>query len=240
MNLNDKIALVTGAGRGIGRRIALALGCEGVGVALAARTESQLRAVREEIISEGGRAECFCLDVSDEESIKTVIEGVVKWAGRLDILVNNAAIGIFGPLEETSVDDWDLTMAVNARAPFIACREAIPHLRKAERGFIVNISSVIGVKGYANQSAYTASKHALMGMSRALAREVHNEGISVHTICPGGVNTEFIRNARPDLEPDVLIDPEEIAKAVVFLITRGGNSVVDELHLRRDASVPFA
>jgi 3-oxoacyl-[acyl-carrier protein] reductase len=131
-------------------------------------------------------------------------------------------------------------MAVNARGPFLTCREAIPYLRQQDRSFIVNISSIVGVKGYADQAAYSASKHALMGMTSALAKEVQRDGIRVHAICPGGTDTELIRRARPDLDPSVLIRPEDLADILLFLLTRRGKAVIDEIHVRRSASTPWA
>jgi NAD(P)-dependent dehydrogenase (short-subunit alcohol dehydrogenase family) len=157
----------------------------------------------------------------------------------LDILVNNAATGVFGPLVEVITEQWDQTMAVNARGPFLMCREAIPHLKQQERSFIINISSAVGVKGYPNQALYTASKHALMGMTKALAKEVHQDGIRVHAVCPGGVDTQMIRNARPDLDQSVLMQPQEIADIVLFLVTRQGNAVIDEIQVRREVSTPW-
>jgi 3-oxoacyl-[acyl-carrier protein] reductase len=170
----------------------------------------------------------------------SLVHGTVQRFGRLDILVNNAGMGVFGPLVDTSTEEWDRVMAVNARGPFLLCREAIPLLRQQAHSFIINITSVVGVKGYANQAAYSASKHAVMGMTRALAKEVHADGIRVHAICPGGVDTDLVRDARPDLDPSVLIQPEEIADLVVFLVTRHGQAVVDEIHVRRAASTPWA
>ena len=131
-------------------------------------------------------------------------------------------------------------MSINARAPFLACRYAIPHLRQHPPAFVVNISSVVGVKGYVNQSIYTASKHALVGMSKSLAKEVQADGIRVHVICPGGVDTGMAGDARPDLDRSVLIAPEEIADIVLFLVTRRGNAVIDHIDVRRQSSLPFA
>ncbi len=239
MRLEGRAAMVTGAGRGIGRCIALALADEGASVGLAARTTAQLETVRGEIAAGGGTAACFPGDMADAEAVVALVRDFVAWAGRLDIAVNNAAAGLFGPLEETDAADWDRVMAVNARGPFLLCREALPHLRAAGGGHIVNIASVVGIKGYAGQSAYTASKHALMGMSKSLAREVQDEGIFVHAICPGGVNTGLISAARPDLDPAELIDPADVAGAVVFMVTREGNCVIDQLTIRRSSSKPF-
>ena len=238
--LKGKVAIVTGAGRGIGRCIAHALARKGVIVSLAARSLDELEHVREEIETAGGKSFCISADIGREQEAVALVRKTVERFGRLDILVNNAGMGIFGPLAETSTDEWDEVLRVNARGPFILCREAIPHLKKQKKSNIVNISSVVGVKGYENQSTYAASKHALMGMTKSLAKEVWHLGIRVHAVCPGGVDTRLIGSARPDLDTSVLIRPEEIADAVLFLVTREGNAVVDEIHLHRESSTPWA
>jgi 3-oxoacyl-[acyl-carrier protein] reductase len=199
-----------------------------------------LKTLRAEIAAFGGEAAVFPTDVGREDDAIALVRGTVERFGRLDIVVNNAGLGLFGPLETTTVEQWDLVMAVNARGAFLLCREAIPHLRQQELSFIVNISSVVGHKGYANQSAYSASKHALMGMTKALAKEVQQDGIRVHAICPGGVDTDLVRDARPDLDPTVLMQPQEIADIVLFLVTRRGNAVIDQVDVRRAASTPWA
>lgn len=237
--LEGRVAIVTGAGRGIGRAIAMALAGHGAQLALAARREADLQAVRAEIETAGGQAACIPTDVSREPEVVRLVQETVARFGRLDMVVNNAGLGIFGPLAEMTAEQWDSVMAVNVRGPFLLCREAIPYLRQQPQSFIVNISSVVGIKGYANQAAYSASKHALMGMSSALAKEVQEDGIRVHAICPGGVDTPMVRQARPDLDPAVLMKPEEIAELVLFLVTRQGNAVVDQIHVRRAASAPW-
>lgn len=237
--LEDKVAIVTGASRGIGRAVALVLSRAGASVALAARSEEHLNEVHDEIAGAGGTSMIMPVDVGDEQRCVGFVRAVVETLGRLDILVNNAGIGLFGPLEETATEVWDKVMAVNARGAFILCREAIPHLRQQELSFIVNIASVVGVKGYANQSVYSASKHALMGMSKALAREVQKDNIRVHAVCPGGVDTELVGNARPDLDRSILMTPREIADIVLFLVTRRGNAVIDQIDVRRATSTPW-
>jgi 3-oxoacyl-[acyl-carrier protein] reductase len=238
--LNDKVAIITGAGRGIGRSIALTLAQNGVRVALAARTVTELQTVQAEVEAFGGEAASFPTDVTREAEVISLVQQTIERFGRLDILVNNAGIGVFKPLVETTTEEWDRIMAVNARGPFLLCREAIPYLKQQEQSFIINISSVVGSKGYVNQAAYGASKHALMGMIKALAKEVHRDGIRLHAISPGGVDTELIRQARPDLDASVLMRPEEIAEIVLLLVTYQGNTVIDEINLRRAASTPWA
>lgn len=238
--LGAQVAIVTGASRGIGRSTALALARNGAYVSLAARTEVRLRAVQSEIEASGGQAASFPTDVSCEAEVAHLVHGTVERFGRLDIVVNNAGIGIFEPLAETTTEQWDRIMAVNARGPFLLCRAAIPFLERQRQSFIVNIASVVGVKGYENQAAYTASKHALMGMTKALAREVQKAGIRVHAICPGGVDTPMANLARPDLDRSVLMQPDDIADIVLFLVTRRGNAVIDEIQLRRAKSTPWA
>ena len=241
--LKDKVALVTGAGRGIGRAVALALAREGAAVVLAARTESDLEAAREEIESTGGRALVAPVDLTDEAAIRHLIDTVRNTFGRLDILVNNAGLALRSAVADTPTEDWDRTMAVNVRAPFVLCREALP-LMSADDGaeaprFIVNIASVVGVKGYVAQAAYTASKHALMGFTKVFAQEAKPLGIRVHAICPGGVATPMVQEMRPDLDTSVLMAPEEIADIVLFLVTRRGNAVIDQVNVRRQASEPW-
>jgi len=238
--LEGKVAVVTGASRGIGRVIALTLAHNGARVSLAAKTEAQLEAVQAEIEAMGGEAFSIPTDVSRETDVIALMRATVERFGQLDILVNNAAIGVFGPLVETSTVQWDQIMAINARGPFLTCREAIPYLRQQQQSFIINISSAVGVRGYPNQAAYSASKHALMGMTKALAKEVQGDGIRVHAVSPGGVDTQLIRQARPDLDTSVLMQPQEIADIVLFLLTRQGNAVIDEIQVRRSASTPWA
>jgi NAD(P)-dependent dehydrogenase (short-subunit alcohol dehydrogenase family) len=237
--LHGKVAIVTGGSRGIGRAISIALGHEGATVVLAARSPGPLAEAADLVRKAGGRAETVAIELAREESIRSLIGVTREKFGRLDILINNAGVTHSARLEETKTEDLDRCWAVNARAPFLLCREALPLLRQAEAGYIVNISSVVGVKGYPLQSAYTASKHAVRGMSIALAEELRGTNIRVHVVCPGAVDTGMVGNVRPDIRKEDLIAPEEIAELVLCLVTQRGNAVVDELHIRRAAAAPW-
>jgi 3-oxoacyl-[acyl-carrier protein] reductase len=237
--LDRKVAIVTGGSRGIGRAIGVALAREGATVVLAARSVQTLAEAAQLVREAGGRAETVVTELASEESIRNLVRVVKDKLGRLDILVNNAGITHSAKFEETRTEDLDRCWAINARAPFILCREALPLLRQVEAGYIVNISSVVGVKGYPLQSAYTASKHAVRGMSISLAEELRGTSIRVHVICPGAVDTGMVGNVRPDIRKEDLIRPEEVAELVLYLVTQRGNAVVDELHIRRAAAAPW-
>lgn len=237
--LSGKVAIVTGASRGIGRAISIALAKEGATVVLAARAIGKLHQTAENVRKAGGRAEVVPTELTDEQSIKNLIRVTGEKFGRLDILVNNAGVTHSAKLEETATEDWERCFQVNARAPFILCREALPLLKKAKAGYIINIASVVGVKGYPLQSAYTSSKHALRGMTISLAEELKGTNIRVHLLCPGGVDTELVRRVRPDIKKGELIQPAEIAELVVYLVTHKGNAVIDELHIRRATAAPW-
>jgi NAD(P)-dependent dehydrogenase (short-subunit alcohol dehydrogenase family) len=237
--LEGKVAIVTGASRGIGRAISIALAQEGATVVLAARSIPELKRTAEKVDSAGGKAEIILTELTEEDSIKNLVNVTEKEFGRLDILVNNAGITHSAKLEETSTRDWERCLWVNARAPFILCREALGLLRKSQPAYIINIASVVGVKGYPMQSAYTASKHALRGMSISLSEELRGSSVRVHVFCPGGVDTELVDQVRPDIKKEDLISPSEIAELVLYLVTHKGNAVIDELHMRRTAAAPW-
>lgn len=242
------VALITGASRGIGRAIAVALSEAGYRPALAARSEEGLK-VSAGLCNRAGavagaeteaEALMFPVDLTDDGAPERLVERVIKAAGGIDLLVNNAGTVLSRSFEETGADDWDRQMALNARAPFLLTRAALPALRRAPEAAVVNIGSVVSFKGYEKQVAYTASKHALAGWTKVLAREVSAEGIRVHLIAPGGVATDMARNVRPDIDESGLILPEEIARAVVFLVTHRGNAVIDVLDIHRAGKMPFA
>lgn len=238
-SLDGQVALVTGASRGIGRAVALALGAEGAHIIAAARDHERLNNVVQEIRQSGQKAIAMLFDLVDESSIDALVEWIIDEFGRLDILVNNAGLTHSALMEETATADFDRIMAVNNRGPYILTRQCLPLLKQAPQATIVNISSVVGIKGYAKQTAYTASKHALRGWSIALAEELRDSNVRVHVLCPGGVDTDMVGNVRPDIPKEDLIKPEEIAELVVYCATHKGNAVIDEFRIRRSASNPW-
>lgn len=235
-DLTNQSALVTGAGRGIGKAIALSLGRCGAHVHLAARNAAELDAVAKAIQGSGGRATVHPLDLMEEGQIVRTIAGIE----RLDVLINNAGIGIFSPVAEFSAADLDRIHAVNVRGSFICCREALKRMIPRKSGYIINISSVVGFKGYANQAAYSASKHAVMGLTKSLAVECQPHNIRVSAILPGGVDTDMVGAARPDLPREGLIAVEQIADTVLYLLAMGPTTAaVDQIYIRRKTSSPF-
>jgi 3-oxoacyl-[acyl-carrier protein] reductase len=231
-------ALVTGASKGIGRAMALRLARDGHDVVLAARGEDRLRAVATECEAAGARALPVKTDVSVEEDVRSLFEKADGFS-TVDVLVNNAGVGVYKPVVETSLEDWELMMGVNLRGTFLCSREAMRRMGDAGGGTIVNISSVVGIKGYPNQGGYTASKHGIVGLSKVLAEEGRASGVRVHVICPGGVATDMAVAARPDIKPEELLLPEDVADLVAYLVKLPKRAMVDLVHLRRATSRSF-
>jgi len=239
ISLENRIAIVTGANSGIGRAIVLAMAVEKPRLALVARRKAPLEETAERARGAGAEVTVIQADLSIPSEPQRVVSAVVDRFGGIDFLVNNAGIAVSRRLEETTLEEWDAVMNLNLRAPFLLAKAALPHLRRSEVPMILNTSSVAGRKGYANQSAYAASKHGLMGLMKALAREVMEEGIRVAAVAPGGVATEMVGTMRPDLDTSVLIAPEEVAEAALFLLTYRGKGAVDEVNIRRANSTPW-
>lgn len=239
-----KRALVTGGSRGIGFQIAKILATHGVDVCIAGTDRPRLEAAKSQITEASstdgsGAVHVAAIDLMQSEAPAQLIKKTVGLLGGLDLLVNNAGISLNASLEETTVDEWDRIMQINARAPFFLCREALVHLRESEAPMIVQIASVVSHEGYAMQSAYAASKHALVGFTKALAKEVQQDGIRIHTLSPGGVATDMIGSMRPDIDTSALIDPAEIAELVWFLVSHRGKAMIDHIDIRRATKTPW-
>lgn len=238
IDLTDKRAVITGAGGGIGRAIALRLAEAGMKLALVGRDAAKL--MRTAALT--GRPLDMLVLPADlttprgMDDVLRILEGHFKG---LDVLVNNAGMALNCAFEETTLEAFDRIMAINVRAPFELTRRCLPLLRISDMATVINIGSVVSHKGYDHQAAYAASKHALLGLTKALAKEVAPEGIRVHMLSPGGVYTDMVKIARPDLSPEGMIAPEEVAEYAAFLLEHRGNAVVDEIQIHRVGKEPF-
>jgi NAD(P)-dependent dehydrogenase (short-subunit alcohol dehydrogenase family) len=246
--VNPRVALVSGGGRGIGRAIALRLARDGLAVAVAARTAAQVEETAAAARATGARAVGLALDVTDPASVADVVERTAKTLGAIDVLVNSAGIAESAPLARTDPALWERHLRVNATGPYLLTRAVLPGLLERGWGRVVNVASLAGLHGSPYVTAYTASKHALVGFTRALAAEVAGRGVTVNALCPGYVATDLTwqsaRNimartgksfedavqALARLNPGGrLIEPEEVAEAAARLVedaTTSGECVV--------------
>lgn len=237
--LKGKIALITGASGGIGSCIARRFAQDGISLALLGRSKEKLAATAASVREYGVETLLLPGDLLDDAYLEDCFAAVKERFGGLDILVNNAGIALSRSFEETTMAEFDRIMALNARVPYLACHLALPLLRCSECASILNIASVVAHKGYPLQSAYAASRHALAGFTKSLASEVYREDIRVHLISPGGVFTDMVRIARPDLTGEDMILPEDIAEIAAFFIEHRTNAVIDEICVHRSGKEPF-
>ena len=226
MSRHPGAAVVTGAARGIGKRISLELA--GRGYKIAANDLNAPDATVAELRSAGAEAVALPGDVSDEATVRAMVEAAMGEFGRIDVLVNNAGISTIVPAEETTLADWNRTLAVNLTGPFLMSREFGKAMLEAGSGSIVNVSSVAGLLGVGDRAAYNASKHGLVGLTRTLAAEWGGRGVRVNAVCPGWVKTEMDDEDQAgggytdaDIEGRVpmarFATPEDVARAVAFL-----------------------
>jgi NAD(P)-dependent dehydrogenase (short-subunit alcohol dehydrogenase family) len=213
--LLGKVAVVTGASRGIGRAIARRLSDAGADLALLARNRAALDEVAEEILARGGKSTLpVPADVSDPSAIVDAAARVHAELGAIDILVNNAGEVLRKPFADITDEEWRLIMAVNLDGAF-HCTRAFADDLIARRGRVINIASIAGRRGTAMLTAYCAAKHGLVGLTRALAEEFRDHGVAVNAICPGSVDTSMLRRGLPDAEP--LMTPDDVAATCLFL-----------------------
>ena len=244
MSLSGRGAVVTGGGRGIGRAVARALAEQGAAVVVTARTRDEIDAVAAELTADGFRAHAIRCDVSDESSVAGMAGEAVERLGTVDVLVNNAGIALSNPVKRLALEEWNRILAVNATGTFLCSRAFLPGMIDRRWGRIINVASVAGLRGSRYIAAYTASKHAQIGFTRALAAEVADQGITVNAICPGYVDTpmteysvsrivektgvsreEALEHILALSPQHRLIRPEEIARVAVMLCDEDGEGI---------------
>ncbi len=246
--VKDRIVLVTGAGRGIGRAIALQIASQGARVAITARTVGELNTLAAEIAEAGGQAFKITADLADRAAPKTILDAIAAHWGPVEVLINNAGIGSSQsprPLVDFDDDFWDLTFAVNVTAPYLLSKLALPAMLKAGWGRVINISSINAKIPALHGAAYTASKHAVAGLTKAIAKEVAGQGVTANAVCPG-VTATLMNDKRIEYDAERLgqsleeieknasplgrrLTPEEIAEVAVFLAGDGARAVNGQL-----------
>lgn len=237
--LKGKTAIVTGAAGGIGEAICKKLAGYGMNLVITGRKEATLQELEQQL--EGTRV-CRCVgDLTSLAFVDHVLDAARKAFGGVDVIINNAGLSHNCTVEEMTPELFDSIMQVNVRAPYFLCQRAIPDLKASDCATIINICSVVAHKGYPRQSVYAASKHALLGMSKSFANEYYKDDIRVHVISPGSVYTKMIAMVRPDLTPEGMMLPEDIADIIgVYLQFRKTNAVIDEIEAHRVTKEPFA
>ncbi len=231
MKLKDQVAIITGAGRGIGRAVALAFAREGALVALAARTTAELDTVRAQIKSRAGRALAVPTDVTREASVAALVEKVLGEFGKVDILVTSAGVATFAPLVDTKPEEWDRLMAVNLRGVFLACRAVLPPMMKQRRGTIINIVSIAAKRAISGNAAYAASKHAVLGLTQVLAEEMRPHGVRVGALSPGAVDTPLWDGIPNPPERSRMLRPEDVAEAALLMASLPPGASLEDLTL---------
>jgi 3-oxoacyl-[acyl-carrier protein] reductase len=235
--LTDKVALVTGASRGLGKAIALALAAEGASIAAVARSEEALKETVEAIRAAGGTAEPYALDVSSEADVEATIEKITARFSHIDVLVNNAGVTRDGLLMRMKSEDWDAVIDTNLKGAFNLTKPVGRIMVKQRTGRIINISSVIGLMGNAGQANYAASKAGLIGFSKSVAREFASRGITCNVVCPGFIETDMTKGLGEDLRKKLLEkiplarlgQPEDVAGVVTFLCSPAASYITGQI-----------
>lgn len=229
MLLQNQVAIITGASRGIGREIALYLSKEKVRLALVARSLSELQQLAADINRQGGHAIGIQADISDSSDVKAVIGQTLREFRHIDILINNAGIGIFKPTEAIQESEWDRMMDVNVKGSFLMSKGVIQHMRSRKQGHIINIASHASRRTFEQGSVYCASKYAQDAFSSVLRKEMRKYGIKVSSIYPGQVDTYFNNTQQPQANKKGWLKPSDVADSVVYILKSPPRVAIDEL-----------
>ena len=228
--LSHHVALVTGGNRGIGKAIATRLAALGAAVAICGRDNQTLDATANQLRETGARIHSQRADVTRSSDVDALVQQTEAALGPISILVNNAGMGLFGPVQDKTEQEWDTLMNTNLKSIFLVSRRVIPGMIQHRRGDIINISSLAGKNTFAGGGIYCASKWAVQGLSGCMAEDLRGHGIRVSTVCPGSVATEF--SGRGAKDPGKVLTAGDVAHAVAMIATQGPQSFLSEVHLR--------
>jgi 3-oxoacyl-[acyl-carrier protein] reductase len=229
VSIENKVAVVTGSGRGIGRAIAIELGRLGAQVILAARSRNELEETARMI---GKNASVVPTDVRRKDDLQRLFEQTTTALGPVDVLVNAAGLGIFGPVIDFTDEGFEILIQTNLRGIFFASRFVLPSMIERKQGHIINIASIAGKVGSANRAVYCASKFGVVGFTESLAEEVRQHGVRVSVICPGSTDTRFSPSETSGKSRERMLRPEDIAYAVRMIVTQEPNSFISEIIMR--------
>ncbi len=235
-----KVAIVTGATGEIGQVLCKRLAEYGIRLSICGRVEETLEETAQMLRESGAEVITLVGNLEDVDFLEQVVDFTVDNFGQIDLIINNAGMAHKSPIDDVTPELYDSIMSVNVKAPYFLVQKALPYLRLSDVATVINVSSVVAHRAYMNQSVFTISKHALLGMSKALAVENQAHGLRVHIISPGAVYTDLTSLLRPDLAPKDLITPEDMADVLSFWLEhRKSSFVIDEVQMHRLGKEPF-
>lgn len=228
-NVKGKVILVTGGGQGLGAAICRTMAEDGAKVIAVDVNENKLQNVVKEITNSGGEIKSYPMNVADEKNVQDVINEVIKDFGKIDVVINNAGIDYTKSIEEITYDEWNKVISVNLTGPFNVSKAVYPFMKKNGSGHIVNITSTAAKRAWPNASAYHASKWGLLGLSHALHSEARKDNIKVTALVSGGMQTPFILERFPEVDPNVLQDPKNVADTIKYVLCQPAETVIPEV-----------